>query len=77
MDKGGYLVYKCRKCGKVYHNTHAPLIHVALIDIINGYNFPEGWFGAVREPEKMMFDLHTCSDTNIGVADLMGGIVND
>ncbi len=74
MNKGGYLQYKCRRCGVIIQNTHAPDIFIALICIMNDWETNKmGWIG--MSPQKT--DIHTCKNGEYGISDLVGGIEDD
>lgn len=76
--KGGFLIYKCRKCGAEVKNTHVPDVQLALILIINGDKLPAKWGG-----NETLHGIHTCNAFYVnldkrnfpvyGVTDLIGG----
>jgi hypothetical protein len=63
------LIYKCRKCGKEYSNTHAPNISWAVSSIAFKFPLPKEW-GAIKAD---LLDVHCCSDGEYGISDLIGG----
>ena len=50
-------------------STHAPDINMAVILIVLGIEMPKDW-GPLNP--KMTY-VHSCTDGNIGVCDLIGG----
>ena len=64
MNKGGFLLYKCRKCGKVSKNIHCPRVSSYLIEIYV--------FGKSLDGDCKMISIHTCSKKVIGISDLIG-----
>lgn len=65
-NKGGTLIYKCRKCGGYVHSIHVPDALIALSCIITGAEYP--WKGS----QSTMTMLHVCDKESLGVADLIG-----
>lgn len=70
MNKGGRLFYKCRKCGEIYSDNHAPDVLSALISISIIGRTPHEMGGIVLH----MTSLHHCAEKTIGMADLVGGV---
>lgn len=66
---GGYVYYKCRRCGKVDFSIHAPDLRYSLSCVLNGYPHPEKWGG----PQPTLMSYHHCDDQRLGVVDLIGG----
>ena len=70
--KGGFLVYRCRRCDAEIKEIHVPQLQPAIAMILCGLE--EMWekkkWGAVM-PDKIEF--HLCEDGNIGITDLFGG----
>lgn len=69
MSKGGVLVYRCRKCGKLDKSTHAPDVNMAVILIAQGAKLPSEWGGF----QPKMIGIHACKDNEAGITDLIGG----
>jgi hypothetical protein len=69
MRKGGFLVYKCRRCGELVKNSHAPDVDMAVTLVVIGSEMPSDWGGITPH----MIEAHACKDGNIGVTDLIGG----
>lgn len=75
LPRGGWLEYRCRRCGEVMREeTHVPDLVVALASISASGRTPRAW-GGVPLGES---GLHLqCSDAagmpGIGYADLQGG----
>lgn len=66
--KGGTLIYKCRRCGKRYGNTHVPDALEAITSINVEGHTPNEW-----GPMSMsLTDVHACDDNNYGIADFIG-----
>jgi hypothetical protein len=70
--KGGWLIYKCRKCDEKYQNTHTSDLSTMLFSVIIGGNCHKQ-----SEIIPDMLDLHYCNAKNVGIADLIGGIKDD
>lgn len=68
MNKGGFLIYKCRRCGKLLNNTHAPDGVIVVLTLLNRGNLDGLWGGMPVH----LTDICFCDDRNIGVADLIG-----
>ena len=67
MKEGGYLVYKCRRCGGINTNTHSPqLMEDMTVFLATGRQLSSG-NPMIKHP------LHCCADGNLGVMDLIGG----
>ena len=60
----GNILYKCRRCGETFKDTHSPNILLSLIFSIQNVNTAEFYVP--------MFNLHNCSDGELGVSDLIG-----
>jgi hypothetical protein len=72
MNKGGWLQYKCRKCGKIEQNIHAPDATYALLLIMNGhYDTLEKIWGGMPVRQH---SIHCCKNGEYGVSDLIGCI---
>ncbi len=69
MNKGGFLIYKCRKCGELIKNSHVPDVFIALVFAQTGRDSSKLWSGGTR---IQMIDNHYCDDGCIGVTDLIG-----
>jgi len=70
--KGGTLDYKCRRCGKVFSNTHVPDTTTAIICFISDAFMPSAWTG---EPANLKIDgveTHCCEDGVFGIGDFIG-----
>ncbi len=67
--KGGNLLYKCRRCGALSVESHAPDLGIALACAIVGSPMPES-LGSI--PPRM-YGVHRCFPSVWGVADLIGG----
>lgn len=69
LKEAGYIVYKCRLCGKEVEDLHAPdgliFLIAATLDMQNNK------FGRTINGRDM-FTLHWHEDGSIGVADLIG-----
>lgn len=67
--KGGFLEYKCRRCGKVVKNVHVPDALIALCNLeVEGVT-PKIWGMQMR-----MTEIHHCADGNLGMSDLIGAV---
>lgn len=64
----GFLVYKCRKCGKEIKSVHVPDGAIALSVIMFDNPTPKSW--GVMVAGKT--DVHSCGDGSLGVGDLIG-----
>lgn len=63
---GGYLYYKCRRCGLIVANTHVPnSMHTFVMLQMKGEYHDQG--GSVY-----LIDFHICEDKVRGVTDLVG-----
>lgn len=67
--EGGFLVYKCRRCGGEVRNTHVPDGVTVLYYLLFGYDIPSHWW---RTPLPHKESIHHCKDGSLGVADLIG-----
>lgn len=67
-EEPGYLLYKCRLCGQVEKNPHAPDCITALMVCMGIVEIPSSWFG----PKPAMIDIHHCDTGRTGIADLIG-----
>lgn len=68
MNKGGFLIYKCRRCGKLNKNIHVPDGLIAISHLLVNGNLHGLWGGAIAS----LKDICSCNDGNIGVTDLIG-----
>ena len=68
LSKGGFLVYKCRRCGKIVKETHVPDVMMAVTVIVCGTKLPKSWGAATPR----LTECHICEDKQMGV-DLIGG----
>lgn len=68
MNRGAFMVYKCRMCGELHKSFHVPDGMVAAIEMTKGAPFPEHWGGHTPN----MVSVHYCKDGNIGVTDFIG-----
>ena len=59
MD-AGFLVHKCRRCGKINKNVHVPNGLIYLCKILNDVNSLD------------RVSICNCKDGNLGVSDLIG-----
>ena len=66
--RGGNLVYKCRRCGKLIKNTHVPDCLSAITCMVVNGETPNSWIG----PSAKMTGTHVCDDDNYGITDLIG-----
>ena len=64
----GFLIYKCRKCGKTYSKIHVPDVVNALVCISADLPLPKNWGAIIPK----MIDIHCCPTNELGVADLIG-----
>jgi hypothetical protein len=64
----GFLVYKCRKCGRLNKDTHVPNGTIALSCIVCDFDFPKDW-GALKPG---MTGVCNCSNGDLGITDLIG-----
>lgn len=66
LMRGGSLLYRCRRCGKVNDSLHCPSVITALAMIMVD--------GRTREPGIVaaMHSLCCCEDGAVGIADLIG-----
>ena len=62
----GTLIYKCRKCGRVYDGVHAPDALVTCINLMQNIKLPYNGI-PVRA-----YNIHACNPVCIGIADLIG-----
>lgn len=67
MSRGGFMVYKCRRCGLEFADSHVPDVLVAAISIMTSGRTPSSW--GITMGER---DSHNCNDKQIGIADLVG-----
>lgn len=67
--KGGFLEYKCRRCGEVVQRPHVPDINIAMACLIINKVTPKGWGIQVG-----MTDIHGCKDGDLGLLDLIGAV---
>jgi hypothetical protein len=71
MNKGGFLQYKCRRCGEIVQDTHVPDLQAALLYILNDWDMKiMGWTGVPANKT----DTHRCKKDEWGVIDLIGGV---
>jgi hypothetical protein len=68
--KGGYIEYKCRRCGKIDACVHVPDMKLCVILLTVEVPLPEQW-GGLR---PTMLSVHGCDDGGLGVSDLIGGV---
>ncbi len=73
--KGGSIYYRCRRCGKVYTACHSPDWHASLAWAALRIDINPKVAQDSMAPE--LLDLHHCSDTANGVADLVGAEADD
>lgn len=66
--KSGFLIYKCKRCGELVKDTHAPNGTITLSCIITNSRLPSEWMGTTPLKE----DIHNCKDGNLGVSELIG-----
>lgn len=71
MKEGGYLVYKCRRCGGLDKSCHAHNALFVLIEIVNNGIFDPHGRGLIG-PLTTDKTMHHCEDRNTGVADIIG-----
>lgn len=72
-NKGGMLRYKCRMCGEEFQNTHVPDVSRAVSAIVFG--FPNPWPTSGIWPR--LIEPHYHKGRGYGVADLIGGVIDD
>jgi hypothetical protein len=71
MTEGGFLLYKCRRCGEVRKNIHAPYCLIALSHINTKGITPKEW-----GMQMGITDIHCCADGNLGISDLIGAVLD-
>lgn len=81
MRQGGNILYRCRKCGEEFTNTHTPDCLASLTYACLGVDMNPKVTGPTA---PMMFDIHLCSGargpakgTVMGIGDLIGAIEDD
>lgn len=69
-NKGGVLVYKCRRCRELNKNTHIPTGYgtATIISIMQDIPIPQ----EIKGVPVSKFAFHDCEDGNLGVCDLIG-----
>ena len=72
QKRGGFLAYKCRRCGDRIEQCHAPELDLALICLTSNNPLPKEWFGV----SPGMTGLHYCSRIHVGITDLIGGTLD-
>lgn len=69
--KGGFLKYKCRRCGEIEGSVHVPCCLVALSNINTNGKTPREWGMQIG-----ITDIHSCNDGNLGISDLIGAVLD-
>ena len=69
MDKGGYLIYKCRRCGELVKLVYVGKPGYALMCLLRDRSnlFKEPLLNTYNKLEH-----HQCKDGHLGVTDLIG-----
>ena len=57
LRKSGVLIYKCRRCGKIFEKGHVPDIYLAIICLIAGGMLPDHCSDICRKET-----YHLCTD---------------
>ena len=70
MD-GGFLKYKCRRCGEIKGSAHVPNCLLALSSINAKGITPREW-----GMQMGITDIHNCNDGNLGISDLIGVVLD-
>jgi len=73
-NKGGWLRYRCRMCSEEYGVVHVPDIGSAVSAVI--FNHPNPWPLGMPLPKIIEWHFHK-DDKSRGVADFIGGVVDD
>ena len=84
MNNPGVLLYKCRKCGKIFEGNHVPDVSLTVILISINMNMNKPSY-ELTEPFKELtwlkdvynksIEVHHCDmrKGRIGIADIIGG----
>lgn len=73
VSRGGTIKYKCRGCGEVYTRAHAPDVpHALQCAIFDFMETPRDWGMSISA-----VDVHHCGRRSWGVADLVGGQIDE
>lgn len=67
MNRGAFLLYRCRACGNVDRSAHVPDGDAAWLVIGGVIASPPGWGWAVKPTST-----HACSPKILGMADFAG-----
>lgn len=69
MNKPGVLLYKCRRCGKVSKNIHAPDGLPVLLHILHDIPLPKRWGDGIPISKE---SICLYDDGSYGVSDCIG-----
>ncbi|MFA5801159.1 MAG: hypothetical protein WC911_01650 [Thermoleophilia bacterium] len=58
MDKPGFIIYKCRRCGELHRPIHVPHTVQFLVD--------------AAFKTHTLYQVHVCNDRGYGVSDIFG-----
>lgn len=65
----GYLLYKCRRCGKIVKNVHVPNITICLVQFtVSGKCTAWPMSGTIYP-----IGFHHCNNGHVGITDIIGG----
>ncbi|MDN9012400.1 hypothetical protein [Brevibacillus laterosporus] len=67
LNRGGFLEYKCRRCGVVKNEFHAPNGFEAFLAISKNGSTPEEW-----GPCATWYGTHICDDKHLSITDFIG-----
>lgn len=70
----GVIVYRCRQCGLRYSHLHTSDVLASLALPVVGIDLDPQLNRSGQSP--LLREIHTCDDTHIGVADLIGADID-
>lgn len=69
----GWLLYKCKLCGRVEKSLHVPDVAIILGCILRGEPLPKSWIASNIVKRT---SLHHCEEGRTGIMDLIGGTID-
>lgn len=77
--RGGWLIYKCRRCGVLDQSTHVPDVYAWMLAAMSGdMKYLRDYDNVL---DVSMFSFHSCSleadKAVIGISDLIGATKDD
>ncbi len=76
MSSGSFLMYRCRLCGDVFADGHAPDGKQALEVAEGTAPMPEHWFGLPPGDRTLHHDCPATPGQGVGIADLIGVVAD-